>query len=158
MMDCRDMHNLKHEKLICDLLKNGKTIRFEEFFEINDEKEAFRYGFKEPHSENHQINYYLRRYNTKKQPKKEDVTGLCSLSCFEDADFAITNYNNTLKRHRQFPKTAGESLFHGILCVGDGYINSADSKKHFDFFETVVCDMNKFNIIIDEIKIIGDSL
>lgn len=108
------------------------------------EGEYYRYAFLNSPEKNHIPQYISnpRRMLSNIDSKSARMT-LLALSCFKDAEKAVDYYAELRKNCKQFAKTAGDSLFGGIISSNDGDVTPANEMTHFNLFESTQCDLNR---------------
>ena len=110
-------------------------------------REAYRWTFSEiSHPQN-----FLPRALIKNNPRIEKSKMNCegwSLSFYDTEENAINKFNYYLNFRPNIGKKLGTHLAKGILEQSDGYCGDVNQDGHFEFFESINCDLStKFEII-----------
>jgi hypothetical protein len=117
---------------------------------------AFRYVFEnDPNLESH-------KPGRLKNPKRVGKTGdescsLCSISCFETVQQAITKYRDLVNTRPNLANVLGDSLAMGELDEMSGLVTEIDEHGHFDLFEFSTFDPFKRFIFIQKIELSGNN-
>ena len=140
----------KYQEQIDKLLAEGYQLP--ELFMPNN-LQACRFVFSEEGRPNH-----IPQYMSNPKRMLQDIgkgkanLSLLSLSCFTEAEKAVTFYRNLCKAFKNVQHTIGDSLSEGCLTNNDGQMTSVTNNGHFDFYEYECCDLNQTFYITKTLK------
>lgn len=114
-----------------------------------ESQRAFRFVFSDDSRSNHVPPHKLHPNRLKQQINvgRVDISGF-ALSNLETEDKAIEFYDFLRNNCPNIKKQIGDSLSSGTLVHTDGMITDADSKGHFDLYESDTCDLSQTFTII----------
>lgn len=116
---------------------------------VPNQKDAYRFAFAEDWSRSFIPPHKLHPNRLKPQIEKGQVEldGF-ALSNLETLDKANAFYSYLKKICKNARKQIGDSISYGIINIENGMVTSADSKGHFDLYESETCDLStSFKII-----------
>lgn len=106
--------------------------------------DAFRFAFQTNHNNNHRPVYKIDPQRAIQSIKNKKVTTSgFALSCYNSEINAKSTFMSLCRNFKLFPKTAGDSLYHGRLLEVDGLVTDIENNGHFDFYEYSNFDRTK---------------
>ena len=142
MMTDEIVNQLKYKNDIRKAIAIGATSP-KQLFEPNDLL-SYRFAFNTEHENNH-VPVYLQ--NPERAIQEKAMNKLCcngfALSCFDTESNAQETFFKFSRSSKNFSRTAGNCLCHGILGNSDGLKTETNSSSgHFGFYEFEECDLN----------------
>ncbi len=110
-------------------------------------REAYRWTFSEISNPQNFLPRALINDNPRIEKSKMKCEGW-SLSFYDTEENALNKFNSYRKNKPNIDKKLGTHLAKGILEESDGYCGKVNRDGHFEFFESINCDLStKFEII-----------